>query len=126
MSPNRPQSGPHPEPSNAELGQKIDNFHVDLVRRLGIHDDRLRVLEHHIVDPEKPERTLPIRVRTLEKTHRILMWVISIVTTAVLTAGGGWIGNRLFGTEPSNKASKSTETHASAEARRTPAPTASN
>lgn len=79
------------EPSNKALMELIHATHKATTERFDRQDSRLDVLEHHIVDPKKPERTLPVRVRELEKAHRLVKVAGGAVGGSVLAALGSWI-----------------------------------
>lgn len=78
------------EPSNADLKQLILDAREELGGRLG-------VLEYHLVDPKKPERTLPIRVQQLEKSAKAFRWAGAAVLGGALAAAGSWVWDRMQG-----------------------------
>jgi hypothetical protein len=90
MSPIKREDQHGQEPTNADLARLIASNHAETVRRLGEQDERFGVLEHHLVDPKKPERTLPIRVRELERSVKVVRWGVGLVIGSALSAAGTW------------------------------------
>lgn len=75
------------QPSNADLARLIREKHEET-------SQRLRAVEHHLIDTRFPERTLPIRVRELERAHRFIKVVGGTVGGSMLAAIGTWLWDK--------------------------------
>lgn len=108
MSPVQPHQ--REEPSNADLARMIKDSHEETTRRLSETSERLGVLEHHLVNPTEPEKTLPIRVRDVEgrirsidKKHASLSkTAITMIVTFLTTLAGlaaTWVWKQAGGSD---------------------------
>lgn len=118
MSPN-PRSTHDEEPSNAMLAQMLNQNHAETTRRLDEASDRIGVLEHYLVNPTDPERTLPIRMRDVEdqvasfiksrkQFSKTAIGLIVSFLTVIATGLGTWAWNKAVesNTEPAPKSDK--------------------
>ena len=97
MSPTRQE-----EPTNAHIAELIRSHHRETSSKLEETGRRLGIIEHHIVDPKYPERTLPVRVQRLEWWNKAARWAMVTVVGGMLAAGGAWLWDRV-----ANQGSKS-------------------
>ena len=102
------------DPSNADLARMIQANHEDTSRKLDEASGRLRVLEHHLINPTSPEETLPIRTRDLEakvksidrRHERLSKTAVAMIVTfigSMLAAAGSWLWSRIEGRDPSQR-----------------------
>jgi len=92
------------EPTNADLYALVISHHSKTDEKIASHhgaiENRLKRLEHHLIDTDDPDRTLPSRVKRLEAFHRTVKWTGSTFFGGLLIAGGAWVWDRVRGGHP--------------------------
>lgn len=76
------------EPTNADLRDILTDFRKTV-------DERLDVVEYHLVDKRHPQKTLPIRVQKLESLAKAIKWAFVTVIGGTLVGAGSWIWDSL-------------------------------